>query len=259
MKEQDGFQILVGPEATPQDIVQAYRRTVFEQREEGRTIAAYARERELLACVREGNEALLLQKLGELNKQSVRVGHMAEDPLRQAQFSLVSAITLFTRYAIEGGLSETEAYSLSDAYLQKTARCRVSREVLELFSVSARDFTQRVHAAKGRSVGSYPVLQCMRYIDDHLHHRILLAQLAVHCGVTAPYLSALFKKETGKNVSAYILEERLRIAAQMLAQSDYAVQEISEYLAFSNASAFCAHFRRRYGATPTEYRRRMRR
>ncbi|MDD3429995.1 MAG: AraC family transcriptional regulator [Oscillospiraceae bacterium] len=258
MEQEHAFEVLIDEAVTPKDIVRTYRRAVFEQQEQGRTIAAYDKERELLACVREGNEPLLRQKLLAMKNQPIQVGHMAQNPLRQTQFLLVSAITLFTRYAIEGGLSETQAYNLSDAYLQKAERCDTTRQVMELFSVAACDFAQRVYAEKQRSVNSYPVLQCIRYIDDHLHHRITLAQLAAYCGVTPPYLSALFKKETGHNISRYILTERLRIAAQMLAQSSYTIQEIAEYLAFSNASAFCDRFHRQYGITPKVYRQKAR-
>lgn len=43
---------------------------------------------------------------------------MSENSLMQRKYMAVSSITLATRYAIQGGLNEDEAYSFSDRFIK---------------------------------------------------------------------------------------------------------------------------------------------
>jgi AraC-like DNA-binding protein len=65
----------------------------------------------------------------------------------------------------------------------------------------------------------------------------------------------LFHRETGLTFSDYVMRQRIETAGNMLRYSDYSSTEISEILAFSSQSYFIRCFRKVYGMTPSEYRR----
>ena len=74
-------------------------------------------------------------------------------------------------------------------------------------------------------------------------------------GISASYLSRLFKKETGMLFVDYIQKERIEAACNMLTYSDYTAAQISEYLCFSTQSYFIKIFRKYTGTTPAKYKK----
>lgn len=238
----------------PKDIVMAFRKAMFDQREMPDTTIMYQMEAAFYDCIRNGNPDELTGFFETISTKKLHMGCMSKDLLRQSQYAFVAGITLATRSAIQGGMPEMEAYNLSDVYTQKADLCKKINEVKELFIVAIYDFAKRVQQAKMQRVYSYPVLRCMKYISNHLHYRITLTDLAERCNLTPQYLSALFRKETGTTLSQYILHEKLETAKQMLAYSDLSLQDIAANLAFNSHSNFTAHFRQQYHITPKQYR-----
>ena len=57
------------------------------------------------------------------------------------------------------------------------------------------------------------------------------------------YLSALFKKETGQNLSKYIKACRMERAREMLEDTHEKIGAISEKVGYPNVSYFCQSFR----------------
>lgn len=244
---------------TPKDIVKAYRSAMFEQREQPDNIIPYRMESQIFACIRSGEPEELKTFFNQMVIGENLVGYLSKDPLRQAQYLFVAGITLATRSAIEGGLSEIEAYNLSDVYVQKADVCKKPDDVMALFVSAINDFAKRVQQTKTRRRPySYPVTLCIEYITNHLHYQISLTELAKRCGLTTQYLSSLFRKETGMTLTQYILKEKLETARQMLTFSELSLSDISHCLAFCSHSNFTGHFRRCYGVTPKQYRNQSR-
>lgn len=241
-------------EEPPKEIVKAYDRAMFEQRETLEGNMVYRMEKELFDAVRNGNTEELNKILENISIQKQYVGYLSKDPLRQVQYIFVSGIALATRSAIEGGMPEIEAYNLSDVYIQKVDVCKDIDEVNRIFVIAIFDFAKRVKKQKKQKAYSHPIEQCIAYILDHLHYRITLTEVSKHCGLTTQYLSTLFHKETGITIRDFIMNEKLEAAKQMLSSSEAGLLEISAYLAFSTHSNFTMHFKKKYGMTPREYR-----
>lgn len=54
-------------------------------------------------------------------------GKLSEDPLRNLKYHLIITISMLTRYCIQGGMPQEEAFSLSDLYIQRTDAAKVNR------------------------------------------------------------------------------------------------------------------------------------
>ena len=89
-----------------------------------------------------------------------------------------------------------------------------------------------------------------------MYDHITLKETANYTGVSPTYLSAVFAKETGVTLSAYVRKRKIEAAKVLLQYYDYSVAEISEYLAFSSPSHFIRVFHNETGETPTVYRNR---
>jgi YesN/AraC family two-component response regulator len=182
------------------------------------------------------------------------VGHLSDDPLRNMQYMFVCYMTLVTRFVIEGGMEPENAYNASDLYIQSIDKAKSIDEILEIHSEMVLYFTKHMAQIKKQSVYSKQIVICMDYIYYHLHQNITGTELAEIAGLNHCYLSTLFKKETGMNISEYICRKRMEASENMLKYSDYSLSEIGEFLAFSTYSHFARVFRKYHGMSPKEFR-----
>ncbi|AIE85335.1 AraC family transcriptional regulator [Fimbriimonas ginsengisoli] len=83
-----------------------------------------------------------------------------------------------------------------------------------------------------------------------------LPRLVELAGVSLPHLCRTMRAQLGKTPTEWINDARMRRAATLLATTRAEVREIVAECGMENVSYFYRQFRRRYGASPLEYRRR---
>ena len=157
-------------------------------------------------------------------------------------------------FCISGGLSQAEAYSLSDYYIRLADAAATPEEISEIHNEMCLHYAKQMYVLQRSAITSKAVTTAINYIYEHLHTRITLASLASVTNLLPSYLSRIFKKETGYSVSDYILGKKLETAKSMLASSDYQIAEISASLAFPSQSYFTNLLKKDCGMTPREYR-----
>lgn len=184
------------------------------------------------------------------------VGKMVQNnEFKQIEYMAVISITLATRAAIRGGVAPSEAYRISDVYLQKVA---VSKDVMEIIKIQNEahgKFRAMVAQSKIEDSQDFVVERCKDYIAIHLHTDFTIAKMSEELGYHPNYLSRRFSKFVGISIQQYLIKERLIAAANMLKYSEEKVSKISAYLHFSSLSRFGTFFKREYQMTPLEYAR----
>ena len=65
----------------------------------------------------------------------------------------------------------------------------------------------------------------------------------------------LFKQETGTTPAQYLKEYRLRKAEKMLRTTFFSVKQVLKQVGLGSNAHFVRDFRKKYGMTPTAYRR----
>jgi two-component system response regulator YesN len=96
--------------------------------------------------------------------------------------------------------------------------------------------------------------QTKAYINRHLAEPISREDIAGHVYLNPDYLTRIFKKETGMSISDYLLQQRLHVAAGLLADTDMAVSAIAAKIGYSNFSHFARMFKKIWGLNPVDYR-----
>jgi len=81
------------------------------------------------------------------------------------------------------------------------------------------------------------------------------AALAALVDLSPSRFRHLFKHETGSSPAQYLKELRLRNAELLLRTTFLSVKEIVKQVGLSSNSHFVSDFRKRYGLTPTVYRK----
>jgi YSIRK-targeted surface antigen transcriptional regulator len=210
-------------------------------------------ERQVLSYVAEGKKEEVLKfwrnagaagEFGLLSKKS---------HLRNMKNLAITLITLVTRAAMEGGMYQELAYTLSDRYIQNLEELKTIEEVNALIEEALTDFTD--HVQKSRKLNySKPINSALSYIFNNIYEDINFEELSQEAGVHRNYLSALFKKEMGITLKHYILEQKIEEAKSLLKFTDSSLLEIATLLNFHDQSYFTKVFKKFTGFTPHQYR-----
>jgi len=86
-----------------------------------------------------------------------------------------------------------------------------------------------------------------------------ITALAVRVNLSPSRFRHLFKQETGMGPAQYLKEIRLMRAEKMLRTTFLSIKQILKQVGIASNAHFVRDFRRKYGMTPTTYRRRLRR
>lgn len=93
-----------------------------------------------------------------------------------------------------------------------------------------------------------------KYICENYNKELSVEQLAEKVFMAPSYLSYIFKKETGQNLSKYIKAYRMEKAKQMLEETHNKIVNISTAVGYTNVSYFCQSFREYFGVSPQKFR-----
>ena len=99
--------------------------------------------------------------------------------------------------------------------------------------------------------------KALRSIDAHLSDDLRLEDVASHVYLSPYYFSKLFKKYHGIGFNAWVNQQRMASARELLCHSDWSIASIARNLGFSQTSYFCKVFRQTYQVTPQVYRQQV--
>ena len=98
-------------------------------------------------------------------------------------------------------------------------------------------------------------VECVKqYIYINYMKEIGVEQLAEMVYMAPSYLSCVFKKETGQNLSKFIKSVRMEKAKEMLENTHMKIVNISTEVGYPNVSYFCQSFREYFGISPQKFR-----
>lgn len=212
----------------------------------------YNTELKIFTCVQLGDLERLMAEIEKVNATIV-AGNISDNPVTQFKYLAVSAITLATRYAIQGGLNEKIAYDFSDKSIAKVDKMDSADDILTSLAYDIITLTKMVSENRLKPKQSPHVKKCISYINEHLEDKLTVKALAEICGISPDYLSQIFKHEMGDNLSSYILTRKLEYAKELIAKGT-SNKEICKTLKFSSFSYFVTAFKNKYHMTPSEYK-----
>ena len=165
------------------------------------------------------------------------VGVLSKDPVTNLKYHFVVTTAMVTRMCRQYGMELEQAFRMSDFYIQKLDDIHSVEEIKHLHDEMVMDYAEKMRRYHHNNTNSKHINACKEYIYSHIKERITIEDLADVLGVSASYLSRLFKKETG-----------------LLRFSNDSMIEIANRLSFSSQSHFIQQFREVVGMTPKRYR-----
>lgn len=113
---------------------------------------------------------------------------------------------------------------------------------------SPQDIEEKVNA-KERHLN-----KALKYMENNYHENITIESLAGYCNINRSHLSRLFKQEFGIGPKEYLLNIRMKVAANLLSSSKTAIKVVSISSGYENQLHFSKAFRQVHGMSPTKWR-----
>ncbi len=220
--------------------------------------ARYRAEHALLSAIASGNEASAFQSLWDYSLLMQSPTQLpvptSSDELRDFKNSVHTMNTLF-RKAIEGN-------HLHPIYIHESSsdfgiRIEKSESMLDLAMLIVEMIRRYCYLVRTYSVAVYsePIRKAMLYIDLNLANPISTKEIAADQFLSPNYLSSRFHEETGKTVSDFILEKRIKMACKLLRTTRLSVQDVAISVGIGDASYFSKQFRKIMGVSPLHYQK----
>lgn len=152
-----------------------------------------------------------------------------------------------------------------DAYMACAANysgsyTTIKQNVIQILlrSVRAYDSVQEVKQLPMKDMKSYRYRLALEFIQANYAEALSLEEVAEKVWISPRHLQRLFKDLHDGHTFSRILEDiRLASVCDELKNSQSSIEQIASLAGFASGNYLHAVFRKRYGITPTEYRRRL--
>ena len=211
----------------------------------------YAFENEMMSAVSRGQTQKINQLMSAFSEMTFE--KRTSDPLRNMKNYCIIMNTLLRKAAESGGVHPIYLDSVSSSFAIKVEQLTSLSSANALMSDMFRSYCRLV---RRHSMGDYsPTVQkSIVFIESDLSADLTLSSIAEQQNISPGYLSAVFKKETGKTITEYIREKRIKHAIYLLETTHLQIQTIALHCGIVDLQYFSNIFKKHTGKTPKEYR-----
>ena len=229
-------------QADPQESV-LMQMKVMEQR--------YAYENELIDMVSKGltHRAKMLLNGTTVTMMEQRVA----DSVRNTKNYLIICNTILRKAAQQGGVHPYYLDRDSSAFAMRIELIHSADEGQKLMGEMILSYCRLVRRHNDNRY-SPTVQKATTFIDSQLSGDLHLRRLAEELSVSPGHLCDIFHKETGRTVTQYVTDARMKAAANLLRSTQLQVQTVAQHCGIGDVNYFSKVFKRHFGVTPRQYR-----
>ena len=118
------------------------------------------------------------------------------------------------------------------------------------------DILDKISSDQKMSVSDTAVDNCVRYMDAHFRNPNI--DIETVCGVAFISVSSLqraFAKYFGISPKQYLIQLRMNLALELLAENELSAKEIAFACGFTDEKYFSRAFKKKYGYPPSQFRK----
>jgi AraC-like DNA-binding protein len=213
----------------------------------------YENENAMLAAISAGDAKTALRCIGQFG--GYRMKPRSSDKLRDSKNYLIVLNSLSRKAAENGYVHPAHLDAVSADFARRIESARTLADLSRMGEIMLRRYCDLVDQFSLREY-SPSIRNAINTIDFHLNEELSLALIAKRCYVNPSYLSMRFKKEKKMTLTGYITAKRLQRAASLLGASGAYIQDVAEQCGFLDINYFSRLFKRQFGLSPSEFRKR---
>ena len=122
----------------------------------------------------------------------------------------------------------------------------------EILLILIRSFWEDGLIRYNRSMLSVKIEQ---FVTEHIRERMHIEDICREFFISKNALYTLFSTEFGTTVGKYVLSRKLQLAAELLRGGGLDITEVAAECGFSDYNYFIRAFKKQYGLTPLQYRK----
>lgn len=211
----------------------------------------YELEKELINNSRLGDTKKVDSILN--NIFDLHLSHKKNIDAEYVQSICIEIVCMMTRSLYEfqeniDTIVENRSIILDNIY-KKDDMQELKKYMRDTFFKIADYFSKKLKSKNSGIVNKIKSIIQQRYMEG-----IGVSMLAEEVYLSPNYISSIFKKETGENITDYIKQVRMEAAKELLKNLDLKIQDIAEMIGFDNANYFSMIFKRYTGILPQKYR-----
>lgn len=178
---------------------------------------------------------------------------------KKAVISLRDSTASLPKYKITKSVVSILHQILRCNYIDRLKSLYLEGKILELASVFANEvILEKDLAAVSNELtisDSATLARIRKLIDENFAEPLTIAELAKLCFMSESKLREMFRQQYGITIYQYVLNCRMEKARELLTNKNYQVKEVAGFVGYSNISHFSEIFRKKYGCTPSEYKK----
>jgi len=202
----------------------------------GQYIFDLKNEEKLVHFLKIGSTQEALAQAALLFKELAMPGRYSTDYIRYAVLDVAITVTKCAHELLQNSDDIEYGITLCKSVLQSVDLAQMQSEI-ERYIEKVCEITNIISRRKKRQKCNAEEIR--NYVHENLTDFNLSAvSVGAYFGITAAYVSKLFKDETGISLTDYISKKRIERGCELLAEGKYSIREISEMVGFSNERTF---------------------
>lgn len=134
----------------------------------------------------------------------------------------------------------------------------ICQNILEIILIEILRTTKTNVDTEPTVSSSKECFKLKKYLDSNYASKITIDDLAKLSNLNKYYLIHSFNRYFGSSPINYLCKIRIRVAKELLKNSDYSIDQISQSAGFSSQSYFTQCFKKDCGMSPSAYRQKER-
>lgn len=255
----DAFQQFLQPGSARTDMPDSEKDPTYDMNHEMQLIdIRYRAENALLDAIASGDETAAFKAILDygtlMQSPAQKVAPTSSDVVRDFKNSTHTMNTLF-RKSIEN--NHVHPIYIHESSSDFGSRIEQADSLQELALLIGEMIQRYCYLVRKYSVAVYsePIRKAMLYIDLNLATPISTKDIAADQFLSPNYLSTRFHEETGKTISDFILEKRIKMASKLLRTTKLSVQDVATSVGIGDASYFSKQFKKIKGVSPIQFQK----
>jgi len=158
--------------------------------------------------------------------------------------------SLYIRIIHKQGWTVKEVMGNDFSYFQNLQALTTKQKTKQWITRITKNYTEYMVNQK-KCISHEVIKTILDLIEKEMNQELTLQMVADKLYINSSYLSRLFKQETGKSFSSYVLERKMEAAKQALLKGSK-VYDAANMTGFKDPSYFTKVFRKYWGVTPGE-------